>query len=156
MQLSDTERNLESLADARIWTDKDGRTTLGRLVAVSESQIRLAVAGRLFTVSRCDLSPGDQSLLRSRAIREGVGVNDFDYLLLPGNSIRRTWTDVNGRQFDAELVAFFGSHLIFAKHGRIYRIPSDRFSAADRLATQQMRSGETMLARAGNPSGISH
>jgi hypothetical protein len=129
----------DSLAEARTWTDTQGRTLEAKFVRLHEGNVILLKGNKPVSVPLSQFSPEDQEYIRQQTAKKPR--NDAVEPLEKKPARRevksaddaqvRTWTDIRGNQITARFAGLSGANVILVEKGKRRSFPFVGFSQAD-------------------------
>lgn len=140
---------VNSTADARTWTDRNGNQVRGEFVRIHEGKVVISHAGKVDLYPFDAFSEEDQDYVREKLEAKGqghlvppkvgggtsgrsvVGGPDGSDGEAPEPDVEREWTDKNGRKMEAQFVRVSGDKAEFIKNGQEVSFAFFDFSLAD-------------------------
>ena len=147
-----------STAMARIWTDKYGNTVNAKFVRFFEGDVVLQPGAKVIKIPFEDLGREDRAYVRKLLEEQGQAdllppeepEKEIE-LRLPGPGPKRTWTDVDGREIQAQIVGVKKDCVLLLFKGKEVAVPLERLSPEDRRYVEQEK--ERALSALGGTSG---
>ena len=139
-------------AFARTWTDKQGNKTQAKFIRYFDGNVVVQRGIKVILIPFDDLCEEDQDYVRKQLEAKGqgnllppkvtpsersTGKEDDIRLAEPGPV--RTWTDVQGREIQAQLVGIKGDGAVLLYKGREVTVPLKKLSPEDRRYVEAER-----------------
>jgi ribosome maturation factor RimP len=142
-------------AFARVWTDKHGKQTQGKLVRYFDGDVVLLRGTKAVTIPFADLSDNDQEYVRKELAKKGqANLLPPDpreaEVRLPEPAEERTWTSNDGKKIQARLVAVSNKKVTILFKGKEVSLPLKRLSQSDQqYAKEEQRKRQDNVAQPG-------